>query len=322
VKVLSRLQLPPQLMARLSPKSTPARDAAPEIVFYTGCNLLKTPHIGLLCLDVLDKLGTQYEVHGGPSNCCGILQMRAGDMANGGRQIEKTAERYAGTGAGEVVSWCPTCHIQFEEVVGDVAFDTTMFPTFLAARLDALKPMLTERVEKRVALVEFPGALGVTDAVLLLLDAVDGVEVVTLDLPDDLPSAGYQMSAFTALPEFRQRMLAETFRAAERAGVDALVGVFHADHRELASHEDAWPFEIVNYMELLGAAMGVARDDVYKRLKLMQDVDAIFAEVADLAADYGLDAETVRDAIAVDILGDQHLPVDPSRHPGLGTQGK
>lgn len=324
VKVLSRLQLPPELMARLSPSSQsaakPERASPPDLVFYTGCNLLKTPHIGLLCLDVLDRLGADYEVHGGPANCCGILQMRAGDDANGGRQLEQTAKRYAATGAAQVVSWCPTCHIQFDETAADVDFATAMFPVYLARRLGELAPMMTARVEKRIALVEFPGALGVTDAVLALLGAVPGLAVVTLDLPADLPRAGYQMSAFAALPDFRRRMLAETFRAAERAGVDAVVSVFHADHRELVSHEGAWPFEVVNYMELLGAALGFRREDVYKRLKLMQDADAIFADIADQAARHGLDAETVRDVIVADLLGDQHLPVDRDRHPGASPE--
>jgi len=36
---------------------------------YLGCNVLKTPHIALLCLDVLDRIGTTYRVAGGPANC-------------------------------------------------------------------------------------------------------------------------------------------------------------------------------------------------------------------------------------------------------------
>jgi Fe-S oxidoreductase len=57
VKVLSRLQLPPALLERLNPSSHPERSEPPDLIFYTGCNMLKTPHIGLLCLDVLDRLG-------------------------------------------------------------------------------------------------------------------------------------------------------------------------------------------------------------------------------------------------------------------------
>ena len=32
----------------------------PDFVFYTGCNVLKTPHIALLALDIMDALGVTY----------------------------------------------------------------------------------------------------------------------------------------------------------------------------------------------------------------------------------------------------------------------
>ena len=48
-------------------------------MFYTGCNVLKTPHIALLALDIMDALGISYQVMGGPSHCCGILQLKSGD---------------------------------------------------------------------------------------------------------------------------------------------------------------------------------------------------------------------------------------------------
>ena len=60
VRVLSRLQLPADLMQRLSPSSHPERTTPADLIFYTGCNMLKTPHIGLLCLDVFDRLGITY----------------------------------------------------------------------------------------------------------------------------------------------------------------------------------------------------------------------------------------------------------------------
>ena len=50
------------------------------MVFYTGCNVLKTPHIALLCLDIMDVIGTDYQVMGGPTHCCGTAQLRAGDI--------------------------------------------------------------------------------------------------------------------------------------------------------------------------------------------------------------------------------------------------
>ena len=84
VRVLSKLQLPPETLARFKRVDT-SRATPPDIVFYTGCNVVKTPHIALLCLDVLDKLGVTYDVMGGVGQCCGVYQFREGDFANTAR---------------------------------------------------------------------------------------------------------------------------------------------------------------------------------------------------------------------------------------------
>jgi heterodisulfide reductase subunit D len=73
VRILSRLQMPPETLARLRGQGQPPRHSAPEIVFYTGCNIIKTPHIALLCLDVLDMLGVDYDVMGGPANAAASI---------------------------------------------------------------------------------------------------------------------------------------------------------------------------------------------------------------------------------------------------------
>ena len=62
VTQLSRLQLDDALLARLGQgahgaAAPTAAAAPPDFVFYTGCNVLKTPHIALLALDIMDALG-------------------------------------------------------------------------------------------------------------------------------------------------------------------------------------------------------------------------------------------------------------------------
>ena len=63
------------------------------MVFYTGCNVLKTPHIALLALDIMDAIGTTYKVMGGPTHCCGVVQMRTGDIDTSGRFAENTMDK-------------------------------------------------------------------------------------------------------------------------------------------------------------------------------------------------------------------------------------
>jgi hypothetical protein len=62
-------------------------------------------------------------------------------------------------------------------------------------------------------------------------------------------------------------------------------------------------FELVNFMELIGEAMGIRIPDVYKRLRLLNDIDAVVADSADLVAAHGLDLEQVRETVAIEMFG-------------------
>jgi Fe-S oxidoreductase len=317
VKVLSRLQMGDAVLARLGQGSAavPEDGSAepPDFVFYTGCNVLKTPHIALLCLDIMDALGVTYRVMGGPEHCCGVVQMRSGDVETSGRLATATMEKFAATKSGQVLSWCPSCHVQFTEVTlptierarGSKPFEMTPFMRFLGGKLEALRPHLRERVPMRVALHRHPGLPEVVAAAERLLAAVPGVEVVDLAQP----AVGLMSNYFRALPELRRKLQRAELEAAEAAGVDALVAIYHADHRELCAHERDWPFRIVNVLEIVGASMGLHHEDHFKRLKIMQDAGAIVADCADLLARHGITEEVARRVVADAMLAEQPLPL-------------
>ena len=311
---ISQMQLDDELLARLgqNPRDRSAREAPPDFVFYTGCNVLKTPHIALLALDIMDALGVTYDALGGPSHCCGIVQMRAGDLATSGRFAESTMDKLARSKSGQVISWCPSCHVQFTETTlptleklrGARPFEMTPFMLFLRGKLDQLRPLLRRRVAMRVALHRHPGISGVVEAAEDILRAAPGVELVDLKQP----AVGLMSNYFRALPAYRRELHKNELDAAEKAGVDALVAIYHADHRELCAHERDYPFRIMNLLEIVGASMGLAREDQFKQLKKLQDVDAIMADCADLIARHELDVAATRQAVEA-MLDEQPLPL-------------
>jgi len=310
---LSKLQLEEALLARLGQGATrPAAGELPDFVFYTGCNVLKTPHIALHALDIMDAIGARYEVMGGPSHCCGVVQMRTGDVTTSGRFGENTIDKLAHSKSKQVVSWCPSCQVQFsdttlptlEKMRGAKPFDMTPFTIYLRKHLDRLRPLLREPVPMRVALHRHPGIAGVVEAAEDILHAVPGIEIVDLHQP----AVGLQSNNLKALPAYRRELDLAELEAAEAAGVDALVAVYHSDHRALCAHERDWPFRILNIYEIVGASMGVHYDDHFKRLKMMQDADAIFADCRDLVEKHGLDPSTTRVAIKA-MLAEQPAPL-------------
>jgi heterodisulfide reductase subunit D len=134
---------------------------------------------------------------------------------------------------------------------------------------------------------------------------VPGVELVDLGQP----AVGLMSNALRTLPDYKRHLQRAELEAARAAGVDMLAAVYHADHRELCAHERDWPFAIVNILEIVGASMGLSHADHFKRLKIMQDADAIVADCADLVAAHGLDAERARRVVARAMLAEQPLPL-------------
>ena len=308
-RIISRLQLAPDVLARLNPplRAPDGYGEPPDIVFYTGCNVVKTPHIALLVLEVLDRLDVTYEVMGGTAICCGIQQFKRGDAKTAGRVSYNTIDRLSRPGASRVISWCPSCQIQIAEVAlpayqesfGAAPFDMNPIAEFFAERLDELRPLLVHPVNKRVALQERSALPGVMAAVKKVLAAIPGLEVVELDVP----VLSTQASHLSVLPEFKVELRRREFEAAAAAGATTFASIFHGCHRELIRYQPQVSFELLNFMELIGESIGINIPDLYKRLRLMGDVDAIVSDCADLIAAHRLDLDVVRDVLAEDMFG-------------------
>ena len=265
--VLARMQLSANELTRLGQKATERLESGstvkpgerPDFVFYTGCNVLKTPHIALLALDVMDALGVTYKVMGGPSHCCGIVQARTGDLEVSGRVATNSLDKLA-EGKTGVISWCASCHVQFtettlptiEKVRGSRPFEMTPFMLFLATRFDDMRPLLRKPVPLKIALHKHPGVKGVVEAGITLLQMVPGIEIVDLHQP----AVGLMSNFLNALPEYKRGLHLAELEAAEAAGVDALVAIYHPDHRDLCAHERDWPFKIINILDVVGESMG------------------------------------------------------------------
>jgi heterodisulfide reductase subunit D len=312
VTILSRLQLDGEVLERLGQKTASAAipAEAPDFVFYTGCNVLKTPHIALLALDIMDALRVTYQVMGGPTHCCGIHQLTTGDVELSGRMGSNSIEKMSHSKSGQVISWCPSCYVQFTETTipaierqhGSRPFEMTPFLRFLRERLALLIPQLRREVKMRVALHRHPGVAGVMEAAVDILHAIPGIELVDLRQP----AVGLQSVNVGVLPAFKRELQRNELQAGADAGVDALVAVYHSDHRELCAHERDWPFRIINILEVVGESMGLHHHDRYKELKLMQDAEQIAAECHDLIAEHLLDPVV---ACTKGLLGDQPLPL-------------
>jgi hypothetical protein len=147
-----------------------------------------------------------------------VIQFRAGDTRAAGRVGGNSLAGFASTGAGSVLTWCPTCNIQMGEIVMPAARESTIglqhVVPYIADHLDRLTPHFIRRVDRRVALHEHPGVPGVTEAVLKILAAIPGVTVVDLGQP----RVGYMCNSLNPVPAYKRTLHAQELEGRARRG--------------------------------------------------------------------------------------------------------
>ena len=303
IRLLLSVQLRPEDIQRLLPGAMHQRQRQADVVFYFGCNILRTPEIALTVLDVLERLGVDYEVLGGTSSCCGITFMRAGEADIAHAQAAQTMHNMASFTPQEVLTWCPSCNVHMQDFVLDVAppaFPMRHVTAYLAERLPEVQRHFTQPVHKRIALHEHHGVDGVVEDVRRLLHAIPGLELVSIP---QLHDHGHQCAGFRNAPTAKANVHRVVLEQAAAAGVDVLVDIYHSCHRELVVAEQDYPFMVQNFMSLIGEAMGITRQDLYKRLMLYQDMERVLAETAPYILANDVDTELVQITLPKELWG-------------------
>jgi hypothetical protein len=117
-------------------------------------------------------------------------------------------------------------------------------------------------------------------------------------------------------------MMDASVSEAQRRGVDTLVTIYHACHRELvpwelaADAEEAFrSFRVENYLTTVARALGLPeREDRYKRFAHMADAKLIMAELGPRIAELGLSPDRAKRFISAQFgcLGREQEPASVS----------
>jgi Fe-S oxidoreductase len=255
VRLLASMQLPSETLKQIL---APAEKRTADVLFYTGCNVLRTPHIVLNVMDILDALELDFDVVGGTAHCCGVYQFQEADLPTYERMGHRTFQRFGESGASRVLTWCPTCTKNFDELEKDVeapSFDLGHVSEFLAANLDALKARFNgDQPKRRVVIHEHLGIGATLSSMRKLLAAVPNLELI--EMPQDREfsyACGGQAAKFKEREAAIHRALAE---GAVAAGADTVVTMYHSCHRALAGAEAIYPLKVVNFTDVIAEALG------------------------------------------------------------------
>jgi heterodisulfide reductase subunit D len=280
----------------------PAAPEPKDLLLYLGCNVLRTAHLAKTIIEVLRAMGFDFNAVGGPENCCGIIHHLNGEPRSSSAYSAHTLSNFARYGAQRVIMWCPSCNEHFDGVVTrehEVPFPYEHVTAFVAAHLDRIR--FVGRVERRVALHYHTGHRQQDSdwaSTRAILRAIPGLDYVEIDNP---PALGRHCSPKYVNQLGRsawQAHLTEICRRATEAGADVLANIYHSCHREICHEQGRWPLEIVNWVSLLGQAMGIVHPDLFKRYRLLGDPEVAFQELREAAAAHGLDPGRVREVLA------------------------
>lgn len=309
VRLLASMQLPSETLKRIL---APAERRTAEVLFYTGCNVLRTPHIVLNVMDILDGLGLDFDVVGGTAHCCGVYQFQEADLPTYERIGHRTFQRFGQSGAAKVLTWCPTCTKNFDELEKDAeppSFDLGHVSEFLAGNLDELKKHFRpDQPKRRVVIHEHLGIGATVESMRKLLSAVPNLELVTIEQDSGFSYAcGGQAAKFKGREQEIHRRLAE---GAVAAGADTIVTMYHSCHRALAGAEAVYPqLRVVNFTDVIAEAMGRGgHPDYYRLYKAGGAMDEAVEAARKFLANNGVKVdETSIQSLTVDIFNETGL---------------
>ncbi|PIE31290.1 hypothetical protein CSA56_18775 [candidate division KSB3 bacterium] len=288
---------------------TPVRQS--KYVFFPGCNVYFQPEKILTALDILALISNEIAFVPGLDFCCGNGDMYTGSIEKASLRSAALLEKLYAYEPEEVILWCPTCHCRFETTLSQsepLPFHVKSFAQFVVEHLESL-PLQERRPPINVTLHE------ACKSAFLGID-LTGPRQILQQLPGitlcEMPRHGMNTSccgsgAIDCAPESFKRVRDERLQEASQTAPDMLVDVCHYCHDVFSREADRYPYEVVNFVTLLGKALGLAREDRFQKYIQWGDEERIWQDVEVFAQDSPYSKELIKDAIRQMFVTTEHV---------------
>jgi Fe-S oxidoreductase len=232
-------------------------------------------------LDILDTIGDDYAFLPGLDYCCGDNLFFLGDIDEGSQRAEMLVAAISNFKPEAVIFWCPTCQCRFNKSISrslDVPFEALSFPEYLARNMNRLA--FSDASAGTVTLHEpcKSAYTGVNlDAPRNILRQLPGVTL------KEMEHHGKQTTccgsgAICWFPESCAQFREDRLKEAALTGAEYLVTICHYCDQTFAAEEKRFDFSVINYVNLVANAMGIHRDDKFKRYTLWRNLDLILKD--------------------------------------------
>ena len=304
VDVLHGLQTAPE--ERQWSTSVPKDDVkSAQIVLYLGCNVLRTTHLVQTVVDIFNLLEVDFTAVGGASYCCGIQHFQNGDEKAGRAIAASTVANFEKFNPEQVVMWCPSCIYFYDDIMEmRTEFSFQHVTEFLMKNLDKLdfKP----QPEAKVSLHYHTGRPQSDEearCALQLLSLLPGIEVTDIGSDARLSRHCTAAAREKTGSDVWDGIITDQLDRSVEEGVDIYSTLYHCCQRALCKHEKEYPLKVEHYLTLVGRALGIEHEDLYKKYVMMGDVNAILAETSPCAIASGIGQEEARTIIQKTFAG-------------------
>jgi len=302
-RVLASVQVSASDYSKIS-KSSNKQHA--RYVFFPGCNVYFQPEKILNAMDIMDVIGDDYAFLPGLDYCCGDSFVFLGDIDDGGQQAELLVAAIADFRPEAVVLWCPTCLCRFGTSIAptmDIPFQIQSFPQYLAANMNKLT--LSDAAAGTVTLHE------ACKSAYTGLDR-DGPREVLRQLPGvtlrEMKYHGRETvccgsGAICWFPHSCAQIRKERLRDAAQTGAERLVTVCHYCNQTFAVEEAHYDFSVTNYVNLVAEAIGIRRDDKFKKYTLWGSLKRILKDADDHIAESPFESKRIIEVLQEVFMG-------------------
>ncbi|THE64698.1 (Fe-S)-binding protein [Salinadaptatus halalkaliphilus] len=235
-------------------------------------------------MDILEKLEFEAVALGGYNNCCGIEDMKRGNIETAETLDDNRFENISALDPDYAVAECSSCHSITETAslgYRSPDFEFPFMPEFLLAHRERFRDAIEVTNPVTVTFhdhFDYRGWMSdeQMDIIRDLFATLPGVEIVEMEhtKSDRLPCA------LSASPDEHpyDDINRQIYREAEAAGADVLVNIWHGCHRCLLPQEHEFPVTTKNYSTFLAERLGFEYSDTnceYLRLAREEDLDAV-----------------------------------------------
>lgn len=239
-----------------------------DIVVHMGCHSIQTPHIIDATIDLLENMGYTTVALGGFNNCCGIMDIKSGDLETAEKVDSNRFENMSYFEPEYAITECTACHATTDKLsmgYQSPDFELASMIEFLNNREDELLETIEVLEPTTVALHDHYDSRGWMPTeqakyARQLFSSIPGVEVVEMEHSYEDPLPCNFLSDHDEYDDPNEQI----FREATDAGADFLITFWHACNRILAIDERDFSVPVRNYATFIAERMGFSYCDKYK----------------------------------------------------------